>query len=1127
MLPSMLVAALFGAGPVPELGRVDDPFTLTVSGGASLGTYESGLVWTLVRLSRGAVASEESGAQRRPTVVAVTGASAGSINSVLAGALWCEDADAKDNLSVDKNLLRDTWVGVGVDALLPRNPSHYVPDDGLLASAALMPLMDKARQLLFSPQGMRFQPSCRIPVGFTVTRVVPEEIDVSGLAVPVQRAVLPLVFEVDGAGAATVRRQTIPGRWSTDSLLRLADTIDGTGTSIAPDMLFQGLLASAAFPLAFGPRALCECDVKCTRGEEVQASSCPGPDAAHPLHNLSCAAYSNALGGRELSLCKSYFVDGGVFDNAPVGLAIDQADAFARQRILHPLTAIYLDPDTRRLQPPSKGAIDASARGVTGALDLAFTLVGTARKRELAESVGSRKWNLTTRNLLWRSSVLMVENASVLRQLVDLSGEPTDVAPPPAFGGVAAERIVYSHRLLSCVRRLATAPSGAAALALDAECAAAARREPGEDPLLGDRAEMARASVQLDDEDLVRLAEGLAVLASETHVRRRAEDAVLRNQRAPPAERQVVLETTAQRAQLAAGVLTLLADELPRITYGDLSEDALRRLRTAILAYVELARGRADRMNRLANARVTEQLRVVAARNMPLAPAVEAARALAALAAQPATLPFAVPPVERVLAALRATPPVELDDGMRTSWSRLERLLQLRPRLGTVTAASLELAQEAAELQQDATGERRLVLTTRFSPLAGSQLGNFGGFLDRPLREVDYYIGVYDGVREAAVHWCDIQDPYEGNRPAPVRKPDGSGDLDFTREATQRCLGAAMGVAVRWLHLLDSPRANAVVRTLAGRELAAWMGSVAEGERIARTPEWQWLGTTSPDLRRAGEVGKVLIVLLSEPIACEAGAVERLCYREPDFDAFMNGLVREGYVGESDSMRVALENRRLWFQGTLKRAVDRAATIEIERPSVADPGLKSGVNVGIGATELLTRRKGYESGVRLVLDPSTIPSAPLANGSYLPIVLAHLVPYRVALDVVGGGLALSWIEPELWLLPWLSLETTLQLVDIHFSPGITSTNLGLRAIGHFGPVGVGGGPFWLLYWSGSDASNFGVEFDLTFFQDRFGVSFGFNNVTSKGWYSPFVALTIADLNGALYWLIPAAWRSGR
>jgi hypothetical protein len=142
-------------------------------------------------------------------------------------------------------------------------------------------------------------------------------------------------------------------------------------------------------------------------------------------------------------------------------------------------------------------------------------------------------------------------------------------------------------------------------------------------------------------------------------------------------------------------------------------------------------------------------------------------------------------------------------------------------------------------------------------------------------------------------------------------------------------------------------------------------------------------------------------------------------------------------------------------------------------------------------------------------------------------VLAHLVPYRIALDVVGGGLALSWLEPRAWLSQWFSIDSTIQLVNIQFSSGMTSTTLGARGILHLGPVGVGAGPRWSLNWSGSDASNFGAEFDVTFLQGRLGVSFGFQNITSSGWNTPFVALTIADVNGALYWLIPAAWRSER
>ncbi|MGO9764022.1 MAG: patatin-like phospholipase family protein [Myxococcaceae bacterium] len=1127
MLSSVVALVLLASGPVTELGQYDDPFTLTVSGGVSLGTYESGLTWTLARLAKAKLAGEDLGQKGVPSLLAVTGASAGSINSLLAGAMWCGAPDDKLNVSVDQNMLRETWVSVGLDALLPQNTSVYVPDDGLLASAALMPLLDRIRERVFRPGGMRFEPGCRLPVGFTVTRVTPEKLDVSGLTVPVQRAVFPLLFEVDDKGRVRLQRQALASRTSVDSLLRLADSADGTQTFTSPDSLFQALLASGAFPLAFGPRPLCECAVACSTGAEVSGASCPGPDAQHPLNNLTCSAYANAAGGREMSLCKSYFVDGGVFDNAPVGLAIDQAAAFARWRLLRPLTALFLDPDTRRLQPPVKDVVNNTGAGISGALDLAFTLVGTARQRQLAESVGSRQWNLTTRNLLWREAFLLTESASVQLHLMDLEGQSTEVAPPPAFRGVLSERIRFSRVLYSCVRRLAVPGADPAAALEEAVCAAAAREVPIGDPLTVDPAQLAKADVPLSDEELVRMAESLTSLSGESSPRRRMEDAVLRSHTATSVERIQVAQFSTDRAQVAAATVTLLTDELPRMTHGLLTEAALRRLRTTLLQYVAQARYRAERTNRLANALVLEQLRVVAGTNVPLGLGVTASKALEAMASVPETLPFAVQPLQPVLEALHAAAPGVLPPPVRLAWTQLERLVQLRGRLGTLTSESFQAAQDATELEHESGGERKLVLTTRFSPLAGSQLANFGGFLDRPLREADYYIGVYDGLHQVAEHWCDLQDPYETDRPAPVRKQDGSGDLDFTQTATQACLGAAMEVAARWLRLFDSSKAAVVVKTLARRELAAWLGSAAEGERMLKTPQWQWLGAEPPVLKSVGSMGKAVEVLLSQPIACEQGALEKLCFDELSFDAFLEGLVAEGYVADSDSMRTALESRRRFFTATLKRAVDRAATISIQTPIDDSSGTESMVNLGIGATELLTRSQTYETGVRFVFDPSSIPSEPLADGSYVPIVLAHLIPFRVALDIVGGGVAFSWLEPELWLARWFSFDSTLQLVDIQFSPSRTATTLGVRATGHVGGVSLGVGPRWSLYWTGSNAYNWGIEFDLAFLQDRFGVSFGFRSITPSGWQTPFVALTIADLNGALYWLIPAAWRSGR
>ena len=439
--------------------------------------------------------------------------------------------------------------------------------------------------------------------------------------------------------------------------------------------------------------------------------------------------------------------------------------------------------------------------------------------------------------------------------------------------------------------------------------------------------------------------------------------------------------------------------------------------------------------------------------------------------------------------------------------------------------AALLLAQDADEIRET-LGQRQLNVATRFSPLAGEKLYHFAGFLDGPLRELDYYVGVYEGLRGAAAFRCSEQDLYLVSGPVAVLKTDGSWEIDPSVEETQRCMGQAMGEFIDYLQILSSPKAGPVVRALARRELAASLGSAGEANRLASTPEWQWLGSAPPDLRALGAVGVTLAVLLEPAAPCNASAKEPLCIPDLTFEQFLYRLRDAGYQPESKAMQAALADAGRWLSQTVHRALDRAGAIEIAQGSSAEsPAIRSSVNVVIGGGETVSRSGERRGEVLFLLDPSTVPVQPLADGSYLPIVLAHIVPYRIALDVVGGSIALSWLEPRLQLGRWFSVDSTLQLIDLQFSSGVVSSTLGARGIVHLGPVSVGSGPRWSLEWGGG--SHFGVEFDLLILQDRLGVSFGFRDVSGGSWKTPFVALTIADLNGTLYWLLPAAWRSGR
>src|SRR3954466_1428468 len=134
----------------PASRAATDRLALTISGGVSLGSYEAGLTWTTVQYLRTS--------SRDLELAAVTGASAGSLNALLAAALWCEDAAEARDASPDDNLFHDAWTPVGIEDLLPEAASGYRDDDALLTAAPLEAALERIRARLFEPGGRRFRP---------------------------------------------------------------------------------------------------------------------------------------------------------------------------------------------------------------------------------------------------------------------------------------------------------------------------------------------------------------------------------------------------------------------------------------------------------------------------------------------------------------------------------------------------------------------------------------------------------------------------------------------------------------------------------------------------------------------------------------------------------------------------------------------------------------------------------------------------------------------------------------------------------------------------------------------------------------------------------------------------------
>jgi len=374
-------------------------------------------------------------------------------------------------------------------------------------------------------------------------------------------------------------------------------------------------------------------------------------------------------------------------------------------------------------------------------------------------------------------------------------------------------------------------------------------------------------------------------------------------------------------------------------------------------------------------------------------------------------------------------------------------------------------------------------------------------------------------VHSAAVFICREQDPGEQSRPPPVRLPS-SWELDLGQPETQRCIGAAMGQVGHLLGLPRSEKASAILGWLTRAELAAWLGSSSLAEKELGRPEWSWIGPPA-DPHGLGSLGIVGYVLLSQKSPCSEHDQEALCISDVTFDEFLTALAQAGYKAQSRAMHLAIEDRSQFWRETAQRGLDRAATIELTSTAsaAAETGQRKQILFAISAGEVWTRGDVSGSSVRFVLDPSTIPGVPLADGPTWPIYAAHLLPYRAALDVARGGLALSWIEPAFRLGPRFSIFSTLQLVDIEFGQR-TSTTFGIRPAIHLGGLTVYAGPRFAVHWNGG--TDWGGEVGLAMLQDRLGLSVGVRRLSSFD--QVMVALTVSDVNGMIYWLTPWAER---
>ncbi len=340
------------------------PLGLTVSGGVSLGTWESGFIYFF-----------SEAAKLRPTAQlrVVTGASAGSANALIAAISSCQPSNPLPMSSLAWNV----WGPVGFKELFDRQRSNA---DALFIRDELDRSFERVRGVW--NQGL--PTDCDVVFGATVTRVKPREVKLKeGLAVP--RVLETFVVRIQGRGPGKAPKLSNYVSPDTPMPMPLLPFVDDSSDPVASDRNFSQLrsvlFASSAFPLAFAPSPIEYCLSKpVASGEQPTAKTveCLTPEFV------------------------DLFVDGGVFDNNPLRLAWMTADQHLRRNarggsswetMLEPSTHelrddthfIYLDPDSSNYPAESSASEEAAANGFLAKLfSLGGGLIDSARARELS-----------------------------------------------------------------------------------------------------------------------------------------------------------------------------------------------------------------------------------------------------------------------------------------------------------------------------------------------------------------------------------------------------------------------------------------------------------------------------------------------------------------------------------------------------------------------------------------------------------------------------------------------------------------------------------------------------------------------------------------------------------------------
>lgn len=359
-LAAALAAALLLATATPARASGGDeaslPASITVSGGVSLGAYEAGFLYYTLATVHG---------DPRMELKLLTGASAGSLNSLLALLAAC----GTEVPSPAKSLLWETWIPVDFDRL-------FVPAEVTRLGVFSRDWLDRSAAHIEQGWNRGLDRSCDVVLGVSTTRVKPRKLKIADRRLELPRMEEKFAIRIQGRGPGVPPRATnyVDSASPREEPLLVTDA----GGEIAFSELADLLIASMSFPVAFPPREI----RTCASGATANPGVCLPSEAESAL-----------------------YVDGGVFDNAPLRLAVQLAGDGLRaeegggaewrevplrgaEALPPEMSFAFLDPDATEYpaSPAREGEAETpSIARLLGAIGAAF--LDTARSKELATLV--------------------------------------------------------------------------------------------------------------------------------------------------------------------------------------------------------------------------------------------------------------------------------------------------------------------------------------------------------------------------------------------------------------------------------------------------------------------------------------------------------------------------------------------------------------------------------------------------------------------------------------------------------------------------------------------------------------------------------------------------------------------